>query len=202
MAEINRLLFPFLLRCAWYLHQFWTYKELLYTKLTQMLWGFCRAWPFYDSFSSTRDTDWKASPLFYWTPLTYSHNLFHILNLQNRMANWLGSQIHTVLIKNCIKMITRSFSILKRLDFCFWLCIHNHDLCTTLGSTTIGFIKFSLLLTVVPLYCSCAIKQQERFKSSLQKSPALLFLAEQSKAGFFWRELSNTRAWLQRQDSM
>ena len=31
----------------------------------------------------------------------------------NRMANWLGSRIHTVLIKDCIKMINIFFPFLK-----------------------------------------------------------------------------------------
>ena len=43
----------------------------------------------------------------------YSHNLFHILNFHDRMANRLGSHIHAVLVKDCIKSISILYAFFK-----------------------------------------------------------------------------------------
>ena len=46
--SINRLLLSIIIFLCFISHllQFWTYKQLLYTKLEEMLYGFCRTWPF------------------------------------------------------------------------------------------------------------------------------------------------------------
>ena len=54
-----------------YLHQFSTYKELIYTKFLQMLWRFHRTNPFIDSYPTSRVRRSNASPLFFGTPLIW-----------------------------------------------------------------------------------------------------------------------------------
>ena len=68
---MNILLFPktIFLRFISYLLWFSSLKKLLYTKLTQMLWGFSRTWQFLDTCSRTRVMGSEASPLFFGTPL-------------------------------------------------------------------------------------------------------------------------------------
>ena len=70
--SMNRLLFymAIFLRFVSHLLQFSTHEKLLYTKILEILWGFCRTLLFFGSCSRTRVISPKASPLFFGTPLT------------------------------------------------------------------------------------------------------------------------------------
>ena len=57
------------LRFSLYLLQFSTHKNLIYTKMLQMLSAIRRIWPFGSSCSRTRVTASEASPLFFLSPL-------------------------------------------------------------------------------------------------------------------------------------
>ena len=69
--SINRLLFSIIIFLCFISHllQFWTYKQLLYTKLEEMLYGFCRTWPFLAICYRAWAIGSEASPLFYCPPL-------------------------------------------------------------------------------------------------------------------------------------
>ena len=70
--SINRLLFSIIIFLCFISHllQFWTYKQLLYTKLEEMLYGFCRTWPFLAICYRAWAIGSEASPLFYCPPLS------------------------------------------------------------------------------------------------------------------------------------
>ena len=57
------------LRSLSHLLQFSTHEKLLYTKILEILWGFCRTLLFFGSCSRTRVISPKASPLFFSSPL-------------------------------------------------------------------------------------------------------------------------------------
>ena len=73
--SMNRLLFymAIFLRFVSHLLQFSTHEKLLYTKILEILWGFCRTLLFFGSCSRTRVISPKASPLFFRPPLNILH---------------------------------------------------------------------------------------------------------------------------------
>ena len=88
------------LRLVQYLFQFLGYKKLPYTKLTQMLLGFCRTWPFCYSCFRTRVTASKASPLLFLSPLKKQESAFLMWHRNTKIRarkcpfeNWVDSEL-------------------------------------------------------------------------------------------------------------
>ena len=90
--SINRLLFSIIIFLCFISHllQFWTYKQLLYTKLEEMLYGFCRTWPFLAICYRAWAIGLEASPLFY-CPL-----LIHVVNFPQTLTFWGLESIHNI----------------------------------------------------------------------------------------------------------
>ena len=90
--SINRLLFSIIIFLCFISHllQFWTYKQLLYTKLEEMLYGFCRTWPFLAICYRAWAIGSEASPLFY-CPL-----LIHVVNFPQTLTFWGLESIHDI----------------------------------------------------------------------------------------------------------
>ena len=71
LKTLNRLLFSIIIFLCFvsYLLKFQVYKNILFTKLTEIIWGIRRTLPFYSSCPTTRVISSEASPLFFRTPL-------------------------------------------------------------------------------------------------------------------------------------
>ena len=100
------------LRLVQYLFKFLGYKKLPYTKLTQILLGFCRTWPFCYSCFRTRVTASKASPLLFLSPLKMvvpplkRWQFWNILFLWCHV--WKKKQCHALKSKHTISLFAHS----------------------------------------------------------------------------------------------